>query len=360
MEQVGIVSFSVCVALIALGRPIAIRLGIVDDPSVSALKTHAEKVPLIGGPALFIAIAIGLVLASPGKIQPIFFDMLPLLLLGLVDDIWRLRPLSRLIIQIAVVLQLVITHGVTLVNLGPLFGSEPIVLHQWWAAAFTVFAFVGLINAVNLIDGLDGLAGGLVWVALALILLLSAVVGISGSVIALIVATLSALLGFLLFNLRHPWNKRASVFLGDSGSLLLGLILGAVLFKVTQIKSPGMPAVLALWILLVPLFDACSVMIRRLIYRKSPMRGDLQHIHHLMLAAGFSHRQTVAFLLAIAAVAGFGAIAAWSLGVPQWVLMAAYLVLAAAYLIWVLDPSRPIRHLSVYRFRISDNPIAEG
>jgi UDP-GlcNAc:undecaprenyl-phosphate/decaprenyl-phosphate GlcNAc-1-phosphate transferase len=351
MEQVAILSFLLCLAMVWLGRPIANRLRLVDDPSVSSLKIHTERVPILGGLVLFVSIAAGLVLANPGKIQPIFFDMLPLLLLGLVDDIWRLRPLSRLLIQVAVVSQLVITHGVVLVNLGGLFGDAPMVLGGVGATLFTIFAFVGLINAINLIDGLDGLAGGLVAIALALILFVALALGVRTSAIALIVATLSALAAFLMFNSRHPWNRKASVFLGDSGSLLLGLILGAVLFKLTQAKGPAMPAVLALWILMVPLFDACSVTIRRLLQRKNPMRGDKQHIHHLLMQAGFSHAQTVWILLGVALLSGAAATLAWFSGVPDWALMAIYLLLAMAFLWWVLSPDRVVRDLESMRLR---------
>jgi len=350
MVEIGFFSLIVTVLLIRFGSPIARRLGLVDDPSRFSLKIHQEPVPVIGGIAIFVALVASLmVLGAPASSKGVVLSLLPLLLLGLVDDIWRLRPTTRLIIQCAVVAQLIVSHDLMLVNLGNLFGQGPVVLN-FWAVPFTVFALVGLINAFNMIDGLDGLAGGTAAIALALLLLFALVSGLNAPGLKIIVATLGALAGFLYFNLRHRWNPAARVFLGDAGSLMLGLILGAVLFKITQANSPlAMPPVLALWILLVPLFDACSVTLRRIYLRKNPFRGDNQHIHHLLLKAGFSHSQTVNLLLASGLLAGLLAMALWAIGVPEWAMLAVYLVAAAAFLIWVVNPERATQNLAAFR-----------
>lgn len=359
LQHLFLIPFISCLILLLALRPVALRFGFVDRPEPS--KLHANAVPLVGGIAIFAAIAITFLYLDPQRGgRPLFFDLLPLLLLGVVDDIWRLRPLSRLIVEVAVVTQLVLAHGVVLVTLGDLFGTGPVSL-GWLSIPFTVFAFVGLLNAINLVDGLDGLAAGLVSIALVLLLMVAARLGVGGSVVMLGVATLGALLAFLMLNLRHPLNKQAKVFLGDAGSLILGMILGAVLFKLTQRPSGGatMPATLALWVVALPLLDTCSVMIRRLANGKNPFSGDRQHLHHLLLEAGFAHGQATVLILIVASVLGVSAVLAWFGGCPEWLLGTAFVCLALAYLAWVFNPDRAIRSLEGVRMRLMDRVVLE-
>jgi UDP-GlcNAc:undecaprenyl-phosphate/decaprenyl-phosphate GlcNAc-1-phosphate transferase len=232
---------------------------------------------------------------------------------------------------VAMVAQLIIVHNTAFVQLGPLVGGgQPVYLNQL-SIPFTIFALVGLINAINLSDGLDGLAGGLSAIALAFFSGIAWLLGFPNA-LALGLATLGAALGFLIFNIRHPWQQRARVFMGDSGSLVLGLILGVLSFKLTQRPvGTGMPPVLALWILAVPLIDTVTVLLRRIAAGRNPLKADQQHLHHIILRAGFSHAQTVWIILGVAAGLAALAVLAWKIGVSDAKLMFAFMLLAIGY-----------------------------
>jgi UDP-GlcNAc:undecaprenyl-phosphate GlcNAc-1-phosphate transferase len=347
------IAFFATVAFVLLSRPVAQRWGWLDSPG--HLKSHQEPTPLVGGPAIFVGITLAVVFAGPKLgANHLLFNMLPLLLLGLVDDIWELRPFSRLIVQVAVILQMILVHQASFISLGNLFGSGDIALGAL-TIPFTVFAMVGLMNAINLADGMDGLAGGYAAVALGLLALAATTLGANGLLITLLIS-LGAVLGFLVFNLRHPWRARASIFMGDSGSLILGLVLGAVTYKITQRPVSFMPPVVALWIFALPLMDTVAIMIRRIAQGKSPLSGDRQHLHHLMSEAGFSHGQAVAVLLAAALLSGVAGLVAWQLGVPEWAMMAAFLLASGAYLWFTFYPSKTVARLSTLHLKAVQKP----
>lgn len=335
--MVFVATFFLTCLLVILGRPLAVKAGFLDHPF--GHKMHDRPVPVIGGPVIFLAIA-AVVLVQNGpdsRLSEIVLGVLPLMLLGLVDDLWRLRASSRLIIQIVVVLQLALGSGIVFQDLGFIMGEQEFTLGSW-ALPFTVFALVGLINAINLVDGMDGLAAGLSFIALSILLVLALFLGVSGLDLTLALGLCGALAGFLLFNSRHPFNARASVFLGDSGSLLIGIVLGVVLHGLTQVSDQEIPPVLGLWLLVIPIFDTCSVTIRRMLTHQNPMAPDRQHLHHLMLQSGLSHRRVVGLLLLASATLGVGASVSWVLGVSEQVLFFAYLLFAALYLRLSLNP----------------------
>jgi UDP-GlcNAc:undecaprenyl-phosphate/decaprenyl-phosphate GlcNAc-1-phosphate transferase len=344
-----LVAFLATIAFILVSRPLAHRWGWLDLPST--LKTHQDPTPMIGGPAIFVGIALAVAYsgATLGA-NHLLLDVFPLLLLGLVDDIWKLRPSSRLIIQVAVVAQIIIVHSASFVSLGDLFGTGNIYLGVW-TIPFTLFAMVGLINAINLSDGMDGLAGGYSFIALLLLALVAGSLGAENLLITLLIC-LGAVSAFLLFNLRHPWRARASIFLGDSGSLILGMVLGIVAWKITQRPGPHMPPVVALWIFALPLMDTVAIMIRRMAQGKSPLQGDRQHLHHLLQDAGFSHGQGVAVLLLAALACGVFGIAAWQLGVPDYWLMAGFLLASLVYLWCTFHPARTVAGVAAFRQRL--------
>ena len=329
--MIFVISLIFTVVFILTLRPHAGRFGLLDYPGDH--KVHSEPTPMIGGPAIFVGVTVALFLAAPSDVAlKLFMDMSPLLLLGLVDDIWKLRPMSRLIIQVAVVTQMMIVHNTAFVQLGFLVGSSQLLQLNQLSIPFTIFALVGLINAINLSDGLDGLAGGLSAIALAFFGAIAWAMGFP-NVLALCLAALGAALGFLIFNIRHPWQQKARVFMGDSGSLLLGLILGILAFKLTHrpMGQANMPPVLALWILAIPLIDTVTVLLRRIAAGRNPLRADQQHLHHIILRAGFSHAKTVWIILAAATGLAGLAVLAWQLGVSDAKLMLAFMFLAIAY-----------------------------
>jgi UDP-GlcNAc:undecaprenyl-phosphate GlcNAc-1-phosphate transferase len=197
----------------------------------------------------------------------------------------------------------------------------------------TVFAVLGVINAMNMIDGADGLASGLALIALlAFAAILSADAGLGGTLLPALVA---AVAGFMVFSLRTPWRKRASVFIGDAGSMLLGFALAWYAVDLASVRD-AMTPITAVWILAIPLMDTVSLMVRRMLKGVSPFAADREHLHHILQRVGFTHGQTVAILLGISLLLSAIGVAGWRLGVPEYAMFYAFMALFALYLYGVL------------------------
>ncbi|CAK0779180.1 UDP-GlcNAc:undecaprenyl-phosphate/decaprenyl-phosphate GlcNAc-1-phosphate transferase [Gammaproteobacteria bacterium] len=201
--------------------------------------------------------------------------------LGILDDFHELSAWPRFVGQIMAAVAMYFVGGISIENLGALFGEGDVVLGPV-ALPFTVFATVGVINAFNMIDGIDGLAGGL---SLISILFFSFLAGLGDHHTDLVMLMLlgAAIVAFLLFNLRFPGRPFALVFMGDAGSMFLGFMLCWFAVGLSQGEHRAMAPVTALWILAVPLFDTLSVMIRRLTNGKSPFIADRGHLHHMLM-----------------------------------------------------------------------------
>jgi UDP-GlcNAc:undecaprenyl-phosphate/decaprenyl-phosphate GlcNAc-1-phosphate transferase len=183
----------------------------------------------------------------------------------------------------------------------------------WAAALFTLIGVIGVINAFNMIDGLDGLAGGTGFVVTGwlIVLCLSAPAANAGALGALLVLA-AAIAGFLVYNLRHPWRVRATVFMGDAGSTMLGFVLSWFLIHLSQGEQALMAPITAVWIMALPLLDTLTVIIRRIGAGRSPFAADRQHLHHLLLGRGFSDGRVTAILLGLTcATGGLGVLADW-------------------------------------------------
>jgi UDP-GlcNAc:undecaprenyl-phosphate GlcNAc-1-phosphate transferase len=191
-----------------------------------------------------------------------------------------------------------------------------------------------VINSINMMDGLDGLGGSMALVAFAWY---AAAAGFSGLDVQFKTALIfcGAIGGFLLFNLRFPWQPRARVFLGDAGSLMIGFALGWFAIDLTQGEGRTMPPIAALWVLLLPLADCVSLMSRRIRARKSPFVADSRHIHHYLNARGYSHGETLAILVGLSAAFGAVGFFGWRLGVPEPVLFWAFFFGFFGYHFWI-------------------------
>ncbi len=315
------------VGLILFFRRNAPQLGLVDVPG--GRKQHHGEVPLVGGLAMFGGLLAG-ALASGGLSQAnvaMLAALTLIALVGFVDDRNDLSARTRFLVQAAAALIMIYWGGVRLDNLGNLFGFGDVYLGRW-AVPMTVFAVLGVINAMNMIDGADGLAGGLALITLLVFSALLAVTGKLGGTLLLPLAC--AVAGFLAFNLRSPWRNRASVFMGDAGSMLLGFALAWYAVDLASVRH-AMTPITAVWILAVPLMDTVSLMIRRMLKGVSPFTPDSEHLHHILQRAGFTHGQTVFIVHVIAILmAGIG-VAGWKLGVPEYVMFYAFMALFGLY-----------------------------
>lgn len=310
-------TFLASVGLIALLLKPALKVGWVDLPD--ARKHHRAPVPLVGGVAMCVAFGLGVMLQpeKPHAYPELLMGVILLTAVGLYDDLRSFRPASRFLFQIGAVLLMVYGGGVALENLGDLFGLGPVHLGSV-AVLFTLFGVVGAVNAYNMIDGLDGLASGLALIAVAWLIVLNLMAPLphAGDVGALWVLAM-AIVGFLAFNMRHPWRARASAFMGDAGSTMLGFALAWFMVRLSQGEEAVMAPMTAVWILALPLLDTVAVMARRIRAGRNPCAADRQHLHHLLLGYGWSDGQVTAILLAAATATGALGVAAWWLRVPE-------------------------------------------
>jgi UDP-GlcNAc:undecaprenyl-phosphate GlcNAc-1-phosphate transferase len=338
------VVFLLSASLIGLLLRPAQTLNWVDHPCTR--KRHGHPTPLVGGVGMFLAFCIGVLLlpVRPDDLPVLLGGMTLLMLVGLYDDIHHLRPVIRFLIQGSAVLLMAFVGHLSIGELGNLFGFGGIHL-DWLSLPFTIIGVIGVINAMNMIDGLDGLAGGTALIAVfwLLVFLLGAPLVDHGNVGVLLVLAM-AIVGFLVHNIRHPWRARATVFMGDAGSTMLGFVLGWFLVDLSQGQRAVMDPITAVWILAIPLMDTVSVMVRRVLAGQSPCAADRRHLHHLLLDSGLSHGRVVAVMLGLTFVLGGLGVLADALDIPSPVRFYAFFGLSCLYLFFTAEMAK--RHCS--------------
>ena len=190
--------------------------------------------------------------------------------------------------------------GVYVDNLGNLFGMGDILLPGFIAVPFTILGVAGYINALNMSDGIDGMAASLGVMTLVTLMMLS---GGNNSFILPTISLGAALLGFLVYNLQIVRGLR-KVFLGDAGSMLLGFSFAWYVIEFSQSHGEVdalISPVTALYVLGLPLVDMLATLLRRIKKGQSPMKPDRTHVHHILLHAGFTPRQTLAIIIGVGA-----------------------------------------------------------
>jgi UDP-GlcNAc:undecaprenyl-phosphate GlcNAc-1-phosphate transferase len=291
-----LLSFASTVALVPACRRVALRYGCVAEPKRD--RWHRKRAPLLGGLAVAIVVLLGGLTIRPlPDVVLLLAAGLAATLIGLVDDIVVLRPATKLVAQI-VLASTFVYFGYRLHWLESMTGD----------AMLTLFWIVGVTNAFNLLDNMDGLAAGI-----AIVVALTLMAGFLGdgesrSYAAYLALLIGALGGFLIYNFNP-----ASIFMGDSGSLFIGLTLAALtLHPAAGHKSdPGVLAVIGapLMVLLVPIFDTILVTVGRLLSGRNPGRGGRDHSSHRLVAIGLSERRAVGVLWTLAGVGGLLALA---------------------------------------------------
>jgi UDP-GlcNAc:undecaprenyl-phosphate GlcNAc-1-phosphate transferase len=319
-------------AAVAVLARLAPTFGIVDAPG--GRKSHAAPVPLVGGLAIFMTLLIASWAAGLAGSAAWFLVALSVIIaVGFWDDVRELRPHIKVAVQVIACAIMIWGAGIELRGVGDLVGWRSIGVSVF-AVPLTVFAMVGVVNSINMMDGLDGLAGSIALVALAWFALVAAQSGLDTQALSALLLC-GAVAGFLVFNLRLPWQRRARVFLGDAGSLMLGFALGWYAIDLTQGPGRTFPPIAALWILMLPLCDCVSLMVRRIRAGRSPFVADSSHIHHYLLARGFSPSQTLAILVAASVIFGAAGYFAWLLKLPEQVLFYPFFFGFFAYHAWI-------------------------
>jgi UDP-GlcNAc:undecaprenyl-phosphate GlcNAc-1-phosphate transferase len=325
-------------ALIAfLLIPLASKAGLVDHPNQR--KVHESVTPVTGGLAIFITLAVVFSWTLPGDrfIHALGAGSLLMTLTGMADDRLKLSTALRFLIQMGACLIMILYADVRLDDFGRLFYDEVLTL-GWLAGPVTIFAAIGVINAFNMIDGMDGLAGSIFLVAAAGMAVFAARAG-QGELQWTLLLSIGAVLGYLMLNARLPWNKKARVFLGDGGSLLLGFILAWCFIALgSDHKEAGVRAfmpITAVWLLAVPLLDTTTLMWSRWRSGRSAFSADQNHLHHAFLRAGFSVGETWVNITLLAIVLAAVGILFEISGAPGYVSFWTFMVVAFAYYAYI-------------------------
>ncbi|MBR8740418.1 MraY family glycosyltransferase [Nocardiopsis sp. MG754419] len=323
-----VIAVAVTYLLVPLVRRLAIAFGAA--PPVRDRDVHTEPIPRLGGLAIYGGFAAALLISAQlPHLQNVFVakTWIGLLLagglitiIGVIDDRWGMDALSKLAGQTAAA-GILVWQGVQLLWL-PLPGTQ-LSLGPWLGAMVSILLIVATINAINFADGLDGLAAGIVAISSLAFFAYYYVVAVDQgfvrqsypAMIAIILA--GTCLGFLFHNF-HP----AKVFMGDTGSMLLGLLLTSITITVTgqfdantareEFNSSGLvvflPILLPLLVIALPLADMVLAVVRRTLAGKSPFAPDRGHLHHRLLDMGHTHTRAVLLMYLWAGIVAFAAV----------------------------------------------------
>ncbi|HRO08051.1 MAG TPA: MraY family glycosyltransferase [Saprospiraceae bacterium] len=283
---------------------IALKKNLVDTPNERS--SHSSGTPSLGGIAIFAGTVFSISFWVPfqyfDNLQYILAAFIIIFLIGAKDDVISISPRSKFLGELFVTSILVLKANVKLTSLYGLMGIY--VLPEYVSIIFSIFTILVIINGFNLIDGINGLSSSLGLLITFVFGIWYFLIGsIEFSVMAF--ALFGSLLAFLKFNITP-----AKIFMGDTGSLFVGLICAILAIHFIEIQSqiPESPYTfssapsIAIGILILPLFDTLRVFILRLMNGKSPFHPDRRHIHHALIDAGLSHMQATGLLIAISIV----------------------------------------------------------
>ena len=300
-----IISIIASMTINSMLRNYAKKYNILVDLPDRSRKFHKRPTPLTGGIGILVALLISGKLYIDlnnltGYVPEFTFQLMvisiPLLVLFLFDDFKGLKPLFRILIQIFLSIYLIISTGVYLESLGNLFGFGEINL-GFFSIPFTVFCVVGIMNAFNMMDGINGLCSGCAMLALMFVGFYSGLIYDS-----MLVLIIGSMIGFVLFNLGF-FGKKREVFLGDSGSNLVGFWVAWVAIYASQSEIYSIRPITVLWFVAIPLLDCIGLIFSRTSTGKSWSTAGRDHIHHKLMKR-FNSKNTLIVILSITLITG--------------------------------------------------------
>jgi len=266
--------------------------------------SHVGSIPNIGGIDIFISFLFTVFLFSYDIISQLQFSIIGvfiILIVGFVDDLIEIKAYWKLFGELTAAFFLIVLSDIRLTSLHGFLGIYTMPAAFSYLLSF--FVFIVIINALNLIDGVDGLASGLGILYSLFFAVYFLLTGVNAYLSVSAFAMVGSLLVFFLYNV---FGRKSKIFMGDSGSLLLGYMLTMYVFEFCEMNAhhrvpqefymPAAPAV-AVCVLTVPLFDTLRVMATRIKKGTSPFHPDKNHIHHLFLKTGMIHRKVTYILL---------------------------------------------------------------
>ncbi|TAA39581.1 UDP-N-acetylglucosamine--undecaprenyl-phosphate N-acetylglucosaminephosphotransferase [Corallincola spongiicola] len=310
-------------------KPLAEQVGLVDKPNER--KNHVGHIPLVGGISTFIGVLIASVLWLPhsSELRIYIIASAMMVFIGVLDDKYDLSVRVRLVGQMLIASLMIFGVNAYIADLGDLIGFGGINL-GWLGIPFTYLAMLGAINAFNMVDGIDGLVGSLsitTFTSLALLFLFNSDKQLA--TFPLMIAT--ATFPYLLFNLGLPGGRFKKIFMGDAGSMFIGLSVVWLLATGSQGDNAAFRPVTALWVIAMPLMDMAAIMYRRMKKGQSPFKPDRDHLHHIFMRAGFSARQSLLIITILAVVLAGVGIVGELLNASDWLMFVGFLGVFVLY-----------------------------
>lgn len=297
---IGAFLSSFFITIISIPKIIRIshKKGLMDSPGERS--SHITKVPTLGGVALYFGIVVSTSIFATGLGSNYAFFLSAITILffvGLMDDLLVVAPDKKLYAQLISTTFIIFGSGITINSLHGLFGIYE--LNYWVGVFLTYIIFIVLINAYNLVDGIDGLSSGVgIVISASFIFIFYRIYDYSIGILA--VSVLAVLLGFLKYNL----SKSERIFMGDTGSMVIGFILTFMVIRFLYIS--GLPnyqlftaPVLLLYIFCIPVIDTFSVFCIRIANKKNPLSADKNHLHHQILNLGYNHFKATLILVIV-------------------------------------------------------------
>jgi len=311
--------------LLLVFRALALKFGLVDVPD--SRKIHTSAIPVVGGLVLFI-VATVLLLMTDNVNQFTFYLMMAsgfVVVVGLMDDVFGLSAFWRFVVQIVASLVVIYFSSVQLVSFGFLLSPSWDLQLGVMAVPITIFGVVGVINALNMADGIDGLAA----MTFVLPVLVIGLLSLDGRMNLWLLLLIASVVVFVLFNK----SKTYKVFLGDSGSLLLGFVLAWLLVYFSQGSNAIMKPVTALYLVALPVYDTIFVMLKRMLAGGSPFKPDKTHLHHLFLSYGLSQTKALYAMINVQLFFIVLGIVFSVLAVPEYIQFYCFVLIAVVYFI---------------------------
>ena len=292
-----LLAFILGLIIVSYAIPIIVRIAkekhLFDEPN--SRRVNKVPVPNLGGVALFMGISIGSMVAFQKNSFPDYRYLLIcttiMLFIGVQDDLLIISARKKLLAQLVCAFVLVALGDIRFTNFHGIFGVYEI--NNLASYVFSTLAIVSIINAINLIDGIDGLASSLSIVATVVLGVNFYLIGEVNFAI-LCSAIVGSLISFFSFNVFSKLNK---IFMGDTGALILGLLVAALIVKFNELaisqQNNGLihfAPIVTLAVIAIPLFDMTRLFLMRIIRKSSPFSPDMNHIHHKFLKLGYSHK----------------------------------------------------------------------
>jgi UDP-GlcNAc:undecaprenyl-phosphate GlcNAc-1-phosphate transferase len=321
-------------------RPFAIRINLTDKPGDR--KLHVDSVPLVGGIAMYFGITISLLILpiDLNDLKYFFVASFILVIIGVFDDHRDISVSLRFLFQALVAIIIVSGADLSISSFGNLLGQGEMLIYGW-AYFISVIAIITGINAVNMADGIHGLAAGNSLITFIAIVFLT-FNSLSLQALWISILFCSVLPVFLVYNLclGIPSGKR--IFMGDAGSMFIGMAIAWLLIDLSQGDSRVFNPVIALWLFSAPIIDIIFAISRRMYSGNSPFKADRYHTHHLLLKLGFKEIEVLIIIMFFSFIMALIGIMGEYYEVAEQAMFFGFIVVFLVYIFWYRRTIRKI------------------